>query len=103
MRVTPATNTHSRAFINLQRAAVLVSQLEPLSAGPVELLATEGPAVLRPHVKFTLAFIAEKDQNAQRFTYLCDALQWQRLEISKMKILKSLAHASHSLHTSYKI
>ena len=85
MRVTPATNTHSRAFINLQRAAVLVSQLEPLSAGPVELLATEGPAVLRPHVKFTLAFIAEKDQNAQRFTYLCNALQWLRLKLIKWK------------------
>ena len=90
-------------MINLQRAALLISELQPVSGGPAELVATEGPAVLGPHVKFLLAFIAQKDQNAQRVTYLCDALQWLSLKISKMKILKSLAHASHTLHTSYKI
>ena len=87
----------------LQRTAVLISELEPVSVRPAELVATEGPTVLGLHVKCILAFIAEKDQNAQRFTYLCDALQWPRLKISKMKILRSLAQPSHRLHTSYKI
>ena len=82
----------------LQRTAVLISELKPVS-----VQAPGSPAVLRLDVKFILAFIAEKDQNAQRFTYLCDALQWPRLKISKMKILRSLAQPSHRLHTSYKI
>ena len=84
-------------------AAVSSGQLDLVGVLVAEADPVVGPAVLRLHVRFTPAFIAEEDQNAQRFTYLCDALQWLCLKISKMKISRSLAHTSHTLHTSYKI
>ena len=98
LRPLPSKTIDQTLFLPLylQRTAILISELEPVS-----VQAPGSPAVLRLDVKFILAFIAEKDQNAQRFTYLCDALQWHRLKISKMNILRSLAHTSHALHTSY--
>ena len=69
----------------LQRTALPVSQLDPLSARAEELLPPVGPTVLCLHVKFILVLITEKDQNAQRFSYLCDALQWLCLKLIRWK------------------
>ena len=86
-------------ILYLHRTAVPISELEPVGGLAAELVATEGPAVLRLHVKFILAFITEKDQNAQRFTYLCNALQWLCLKLIKWKSLDlSCTHVIQSMN-----
>ena len=84
---------------HLQRTALTVGQLDPLSPRAAELLPAVGPAVLGLHVKFILSLIAEKDQNAQRFTYLCNALQWLCLKLIKWKSLDlSCTHVIQSMN-----